>query len=263
MLRPPSQCPCEFHQRDASPGLPAPVLFQHSEPEHSFWLWFVSPKPKMCIVAILRDPSGRPYPRAFRGFLEACTFVCKFYNIPIKLDDLRTLSCAGVIKRPDGSRQRALEADLRQEAYPILPDDFGQSALCYECKNKTYFLMPPVIRKRGRGAKALLPIPPPSPRRTSDDDSRHSYPPGTLGGHEVEVGRIVSSFPVWNEEVVHELLYWGATPKLVEVNHTYRSKDSVRAVCTFAHPGGRLVRNIVVPVGLLKLEYPELTEHLP
>lgn len=257
-MRPAVKCSCEFHTRDASNRLPVPVLFQPKELRDSFWLWLMSRTP-MRVVAILADAAHTPHPRQFRGFLEAVTFVCQYYNLSVSKEELKELSMSGSVRvSRDGSLQKVTDAMLVDERYPLLPEDFGQSAICFGWKETSHHLMPPVARKHPRRAAPDL-----SPSRRRERSSRElSYPVETLGGQNEEVQRVVTMWPTWNAEVVHELLYWGAKPLLVEVNHTYRDRDVTRAVCTFAQPDGRLVRNVTVPVGVLKLEYPAHTGHL-
>ena len=265
-MDPSFRCQCEFHTRTGRRELPVPVLFRIDE-ENSFWIWLMSLRP-VRIVVVLRDASGRPYPRQFRGFVEACGFVCRFYNLPVDRARLRDISAAGVVRTSaDAPPQPVAAAGLVQEGFPLLPDDFGQSAVCHGWKRTAHHLMPSVSRKHPRRA-APLPPPPRSPLRGSaavhadgERDAR-AYEAEALGGRTEEVRRIVASFPRWNAEVVHELLFWGATPKLVEVHHTYRDRTTAQAVCTFAQPDGRLVRDVVVPIGVLRLDYPTLTENL-
>lgn len=259
------QCACEFHARAPCAQLPVPVLFRPRELEHSFWLWCMSLNPVL-VIAVVRDAAQRPRPRPFRGFFEACTFVCKHYNLPIATDEIVALSKAGWVKARDGAQIPLLESGLRQAvSLPTLPEECGQSALCYGWRSTTHFCMPPnhrAAQKKNKRPKHGSVAPPLSPSHSGCEEVMRKYPVTELGGHEDEVARILATFPTWNAEVIEELLHWGATPRLVAVNHTYRHGEATRAVCTFAQPDGRLVRNVVVPLGVLKLEYPTQTEHL-
>ena len=152
----------------------------------------------------------------------------------------------------DGQWQRL--SDLTFEGcYKMIPEMFGQSSICSAWKTSSSFLMPPCHRSR---KVARLPPPPSSPPRAGESDRR--YEASSLGGDEVKVASLLKSYPVWTPEVVHELLECGAIPKLVELNHSYLNVVN----CTFAHPNGTLVRNVFVPLSVLKYEYAEQTSHL-
>lgn len=205
----------------------------------------------------MRDNRDKPYAREFRNFLEALRFLGKYYKLSVSDAELTSLSRKGLIRTKHGVVDVAT-ADVEESRYPVLPHPIGQSALCYAWRSTTHFVMPPVHRKR-KEAKKMCP-PPLSPKRTKNNE--HAYPAIDLGGVEDEVQSIVADFPVWSAEVISELMRWGAKPKLVEINHVNRCATVPLVSCTFAQPDGQLVRNVVMQLDILRLEYPGLTAHL-
>lgn len=89
----------------------------------------------------------------------------------------------------------------------------------------------------------------------------YSYTVASMGGDAERVRFIVDARPVWDQETVEELMRWGATPRLVRV-HQVRETGHRIARCTFAQPDGRFVENVWLPLGDLRLDYPEHVRHL-
>ena len=82
------------------------------------------------------------------------------------------------------------------------------------------------------------------------------------GGSASHIRNILAVRPVWDEETVEELLRWGGRPQLHGVHNVFESKWFTRVRCTFVHPSGALVRDIWLPLSILKAKYPDETVHL-
>ena len=259
MLRPQLfECPCAFHSSPVQNDrgvltLPAPILLHPKEAEHSFWLWLISMKPIINVGAVVLDASRKPYSREFRSIFAAARFVCQFYLLPVPEHELKELCRSGVIVHLADSPVFLSDITSFNET-KMLPSDFGQNAKCFGWKTSTNFIMPPFSRKRQK-----LAPPPSSPKRVS---TSHAYDAKELGGKEDEVRAIIASQPEWNVEVIKELLHWGALPKLVEINHSFKDREFTLVNCTFAQPNGFLVKNVILPLGVLKMEYAAQTAHL-
>ena len=89
-----------------------------------------------------------------------------------------------------------------------------------------------------------------------------TYDPRILGGKVEEVADILRENVLWNPDVVKELIRWGAHPPLFDAQGCVHGKHFTTVNCTFRAPNGTLVRNVYLPIGLVKLEYPEQTRHL-
>ena len=250
-------CTCAFHSRAWEDGplvLPAPVLIVPNNREHSFWLWVVSKKPSLKAAAVILDTSQKPYLREFRTLFHAAKFTCQFFSLPVDDDELKTL-CArgGIVRLSDPPVFLSDVNDIKETK--IIPPDFGQSSLCNAWKPCSSRPMPPRVRKRVR-----LAPPPKSPLRGAAPSL--TYDASELGGKKDEVDSLLGRFPSWDAEVVHELLHWGGSPKLVEVNHSSQDRNVTPVNCTFAQPDGRLVRNVILPLGVLKADYASQVAHL-
>jgi hypothetical protein len=269
------------------------VLLVPERKEHSIILWVVSKKP-LTVATVLFDKSRRARLCEFRTLLHAAKAVCRSYCLPVEDDELKTLCARGGIVRL--SDPLMFLGDVKEFKEPgILPVHFGQSALCHAWRplvpvggvedtridagqsalrpdwrppvpdggvevarlQSTHSSrpMPPRVRKRIR-----LAPPPKSPPRGAPPSL--TYHPSEMGGKQDEVADLLDGFPQWNAEVVHELLHWGATPKLVEVNHSTEDRAVTLVNCTFAQPDGRLVRNVILPLGVLRAEYAPQVAHL-
>ena len=117
--------------------------------------------------------------------------------------------------------------------------------------------MPPRAKKQ----KTEAARPPPSPG-SSQQSSAHPYDPITLGGRTEEVGEILDENPEWNADVIEELLKWGAKPPLHVAGNGIPGQRFVSVNCTFVAPDGSLIPNVILPAGLVKLEYPEQSMHI-
>jgi len=83
-----------------------------------------------------------------------------------------------------------------------------------------------------------------------------------LGGCPDKVRYIVESRDVWDEEVVEELIRWGARPELHSVGDTVQRRWFTSVDCTFVQPNGRLVPHVWLSLDYLKQDYPAHVAHL-
>ena len=83
-----------------------------------------------------------------------------------------------------------------------------------------------------------------------------------LGGCPDKVRYIVESRDVWDEEVVEELIRWGARPELHSVGETVQRRWFTSVECTFVQPDGRLVPHVWLSLDYLKQDYPAHVAHL-
>ena len=89
-----------------------------------------------------------------------------------------------------------------------------------------------------------------------EDASHGGYAPSSLGGDAGEVARILEARPQWDQETVEELMRWGATPRLRKVTQIVQKPSHRMARCTFVQPDGRLVPDVWIPYGDLRVDYP-------
>ena len=82
-----------------------------------------------------------------------------------------------------------------------------------------------------------------------------------MGGDAARVAAIVEARTEWDQEVIEELLRWGAKPRLVRVKRVLDIKYP-SACCDFVQPDGREVHNVWLPLGVLLVEYPEHARHV-
>jgi hypothetical protein len=74
-----------------------------------------------------------------------------------------------------------------------------------------------------------------------------------------QVQRIMADFPVWNTEVVNELLRWGATPKLHRVLEVDPSRGPFgMARCKFIQGDGTEVEGIWISLLYVRNNYGEI-----
>ena len=137
---------------------------------------------------------------------------------------------------------------------------------------------PPPPKRAAASATASLAsravLPSPARAATSDDasstssgDERERRPPydaSALGGDADAVGEIVRDCPdKWNEEVVRELLRWGAKPPLHERPTRWTELSTPPMIeCTFVQPDGSASRPLWMPLAIIKFNYPSLLTHL-
>ena len=258
MIRQLFECPCPFHCRSCPDDdretltLPAPILLRPQQAEHSFVLWLIRTTPRMSVAAVVSDAAKRPYPREFTSMFQAAKFVCRFYYLPVPDEELKRL-CGGEAIAKEG----VLLSEIVHFKEPrgLMPLDYGQSAICYGWKTTSNFLMPP----SGKSKRPKLVPPPRSPEKPKQT---HTYNIEELGGKEDEVQRLIADHPIWNSEVLEMLLFWGARPKLVEINHITKDREFTLVNCTFAQPNGTWVKNVILPLGLLRMEYPSHVQHI-
>ena len=79
----------------------------------------------------------------------------------------------------------------------------------------------------------------------------------TMGGDLAEVERIMAARPEWDEETVKALFYEGATPRLHSVDAKRERPKFNEYVCTFVHPSGVRVPNILIYESALFRKYPD------
>lgn len=92
-------------------------------------------------------------------------------------------------------------------------------------------------------------------REEEEEDMERVPHAPPLGGDAVEVARILEARPQWDQETVEELMRWGATPRLLKVTQIVQKPSHRMARCTFVQPNGRLVPDIWVPYGVLRIDY--------
>lgn len=133
-----------------------------------------------------------------------------------------------------------------------MPTRNGRRSTC-----KNFDTTTTVERKRGRSPSmddSLEPLPPiPMPVVDTYD----------LGGDPEHVAEILEARPEWDQEVVEELLRWGAKPRLLSVDGVMDGVHFRRVRCTFVQPSGRHVEHVWLPIGTVTIEYPEHVRLLP
>lgn len=260
-----SVCYCEFHAREATGSLPAPILLPTPRPEDAFWLWLVRLEPKPIVAAVV-DDGPRPHVRSFRSILLACKFVANLLKLPLSAEEVSALAGCALIRTKDGGTRPLSEVSLFCPSHPMVPANFGQSARCFYGKAAT---MEPARRcpKRKRTAAALptSPSSPCVPLPSSSGEPSLAYDPATLGGDRKEVEALLVDHRIegWNADVVKELLHQGARPPLVQCGPAHRDGAFPSVMCVFVQPDGTLVRNVKLPLGLVKFLYEKESEHLP
>lgn len=99
---------------------------------------------------------------------------------------------------------------------------------------------------------------PPSPFLAAGGSRRdESYDIRSIGGRRDAVLEAHRARPVWDAEVVLEILRNGGAPPLLEIEAVLRHEHRREAVCRFRHPSGRSTAPMALPFPILHLYYPE------
>lgn len=76
------------------------------------------------------------------------------------------------------------------------------------------------------------------------------------------INNILKENPVWNQDVVDQLLRWGMHPEMVETRRIHRS-SFVNVECVFRNStNGAFVYDVWLPLCLLKNQYKSFVEHI-
>lgn len=246
-----------------------PVVF-HLRGVHFAWAWCTRVHPTM--VLHMTTPSGGHTVR-LEGLHAAVRYAFGLLDGTPPVDPK-------VDESVDSAFVRLLQDDI-PHSVPIgpcccqttdevpCPTDVGDSPWCFFYAPSTTMvsrrpLPPPQSaktqpKKRARHDETV----PPSEDEEADDrsDSVTPYRAEELGGHQEEVLRLATLRPKWDEEIVLELLRWGAHPPLHRIHFVHEGRFR-KVQCTFVEPSGALVHDVWVTMGFLKVEYPRHVSHL-
>ena len=258
-----AECDCGFCATPPRTCLPVPVLFVPPDPKDAFCVWLVrtAPTPSVCVKL---DDGRTSYPRSFRSLFDACSFVCRALHVSLPSEQVRALSESGVVKAADSSHVPLREVAFSSPRNAVLPVHAGQSARCLRFRVSRSTVMRPPKKKQCYLPRTV----PSSPTRrrassSSSAESAPAYDPASLGGtDEAEVRAVLADNPRWNPDVVGELIYWDAWPPLHATHGVVEYTNHKKVTCTFVAPDGSLVRNVLLPVNIVKMQYPGQTSHL-
>lgn len=102
-----------------------------------------------------------------------------------------------------------------------------------------------------------------TPRSISSLPPSHGYDVKELGGDTAHVPEILDLKPKWDQEVIEDLLRYGATPKLHGTHKVHQKVLTKIVQCTFVQPSGALVHDIWLPVPMVRTIYGKQASHLP
>lgn len=97
---------------------------------------------------------------------------------------------------------------------------------------------------------------------TDEDVTKRAYTLDKLGQLSHRIQELVHLGKNWTAEIVEELIEEGALPPLHSVDKWLHGPHHVKVRCTFIHYTGHLVRNVWLPLGFLKVEYPTYVSHI-
>lgn len=250
-------CDCTFCRSCKFQGVtPFPLLALHKDREIAFYMWIVTFKP---FEVRLRGRNYASVDDAIVGYVskppsQFFLIVCIEGEI---LNYLHDKARSKIFTCPSGGRQSP-------------PDEGGP---CHKYTRLHLACMPPRKKQKQfavHASRAPSVVPtgpstvtmPPRSDSESEETSTYAYDVASLGNRREVLEILHLAESSWTSEVVEELLRWGATPPLVRVHEVTQKPHFREARCTFAHPDGALVPNVYLPVGLLKVKYPEHVAHM-
>ena len=283
-------CACTFCAWRGGLTLPMPVLLVHPRRLFSAWVWVTSRQPLRIFVNGYDQPMAS-FEQAMRHI--ALYVVCK------DLREVDVKALRRLVHGANGGLEALDLARLvgpNSPAVPLHPDAscecrrvVGETTTTFtvvsplpaasQSRRKRLPGDPPVSRQRKVCARASAPMPvqmdtspscatAPPPTNSSSEDERNDvggrhlvYDLLAQCGNNPHVASILDARPIWDAEVIEELIRWGAKPLLKRVHETFPGTFT-KARCTFVQPDGTLVPNIWLPLGYLKSAYRSHVDHL-
>lgn len=291
-------CGCVFCTTDASETLPMPALIIHPKRDFAAWVWVTGMHPlRMHLVS--EDEHGTTT-REFRHPANVLQYVASTMREESGEDycshhDLAYLRM--VVKSssaPDGVQDiRNVDQTLAEGRLPSIAGN-GAGSRCvrgWPSVSSQPFLMRrqntdapgdadrPKKRVRGTSSPAQGAAAPAATLAPTEGTAGlgeeetsmtvSSLPPRAdiptsilaLGGDARQILEIVSLRPVWDKEVIEEILRWGGRPKLVSIDGSHRTRHYTRVMCTFEDLSGTSVTNVWLPLSILKAKYARFVSH--
>lgn len=251
----------------------------------------------LTLYIIVPGEHGALSPKPLRSFREALAFACiHIFHIPYVYTD--STNARVLINLGEKGHVQMTPDQIFDNKRPKmgLPADFGTSCVCSHISpqtNTSFTVMAPRVKrnvtkpnkvsvqKRGRKEQEValvqatassIPvtfvsaaIEPPPRSDPSDDMMDVSYPAYDLlelGGDHDNITNILNIRPSWDQETLDELISWGANPKLHEVHQTFYNGKFTKVRCTMVHPSGSLVKNMWLPLSVLKNMYPSYVTYV-
>lgn len=259
-------CPCPFCTvaPRQTERLPVPVRVMMPEGGLARWAWLVrvtSSALELCVTEGAHAVRYTTLKKATDAVYAAHGCAC-----PHRTSDLggmwHALTSDRRIITLDQLVQRISRGNV--DAPPFL----GTSSIC--TKSTGAIQMPRVMAgpgpstttrkvRRPRARAAEKPPPPESGDDTEECLPHLAYDPRSMGGDASKVESILQARPdphEWDEEVIEELLRWGARPRLHRASRAIRKATYTTVCCTFIHPSGKLLGDVWLDLGTLRLEYP-------
>lgn len=263
------QCNCVACNVPFEGTLPTPALFTlHTQGPQCVWVWLTRARDGPLEVQLAVPSRGMPM--RFGSMREAVLQAARDLSVPTTNVEADAIAASAFVRPTDASQCIRVE-DLGQiEGEGPFPEDGGSSPLCtwlYPTTTMTTSRASSSSSSRKRNRPAVAPPASDSEEEEEkgeghEEDARRAYDVTTLGGGDPrEVLRLATLRPCWDEEIVGLVMRWGAFPPLHRIHRVVETRFR-NAQCTFVEPSGRLVKNVWVPVGSLKIFYPQQTAHL-
>ena len=210
-------------------ALPLPMLIVMPDRRHAYWCWLVDIKegePVVEMSAVNPITNSGHYVFYCNTKRELLSHVCDMTPLPPCADEIN--NTLFVVKTPFGKKPLSAVLDYRGTASSPPQSVMGMQFRCDFMKSSC---------KTKRKKVASLP---PSPEKDAFVED-------------------LASRPVWDSDVVNELILHGVRPELVSVDRvvTRKVKGNFfrQGSCTFRHRSGKTFSNIFISMSLLKFEY--------
>ena len=272
------QCCCFAHAwRPRADALPVCVVHSSLDVGDGlgsvcFWLLLQrAAAPQQWLLMHEASDLAEPQPRMFRTHAKAVAAALQMLGRKSTNTAVDALCAGAAVVTAEGEEQplRGCWASLaRLPCRPPPPSLRGQTSGCDSAPNARAAPPPPPPSSSARLKRPLAPplaLPPPrSPPRALPARASARSPARAENAIVLPAGRealeacqrILADFSEWDEDVISELLRWGATPRLLSVDDCDRSGRYTRLSCTFVQPDGARVQNIRLPLTALMANYP-------
>lgn len=280
--RPMSSCPCMFCQCQNDMVLPLPVQVVIRRPSHVVWFWLTDVTARGEKVELARHGNHTGQKR-FKSLRAGISYVVQLWSLELTDEQMDTIYQCAFVHDPRDWKKTICFHDARKHLTGLEPVksvhdvDCGIQCRIYEPTTTVVSTTSAPPRPTAPPPMPLVAAPPSIPpvrttRVPQDEDDEDNQPMRCLaraydwtllGGDSNEVAVLVDGFDVWTEEVVEELIRWGARPPLHETKdlaahniHFYKLE------CTFVQPSGRLAKGLWINFGMMKAKYGRQVAHV-
>ena len=235
-----------------------PLVFRiHFRDHLACWGWVLDVNRQRCAVL-----TGTKY-EIVTGLRRVVRHCAGLFSATFTESQIDQIAASGVSVAWNGTAVpwRDVPISLSPVAAPV-PDRAG-TALCDRSVPPMALRAPTAPKAPRRPTASKRPCHRPSPTKEERAPSpmlveipAEAYDLRRLGGNEVDVREAHATRPVWDAEIVMEMLRHGAHPPLKEIRKVVQRPHHREAQCVFIQPSGAATPSIFLPMSIVLSEYP-------